>query len=1833
MAGVPKAPKMPEPMDEKFQKAAIESNWKQEEDAVIKSGAFRDGYHFGDVSKTFAGTLGDVGVNAAKGFYKGFEGLVDLGLHGASNAASLVGANNAADWLKNEAMADSSKLVFGKAEDYFDQYSGLGNKGDAIAEMLGYIGYIATLGKAGAALGGAVGAGATGASAATTIGSGASSMGHGITEAYQQRPNASAGQAWAYGLMKGAVDAGSELIFGGLGKGINALGYSRGLSSLDDMFAKKLSAGISNQFWKNMVQFGVKASAEGAEEVLAGLGTAVAKKLTYMSDEDLKKLVEDENLQEQFIMGAVVSGMMQSGFIPGTYNGSLLEANRTGTDLVGGTTANENQAATDNQVETQTQEPPVAQNAGENVSYAQDLADRLYPIQTAIDQFNQNGTVSNRVAEIILNNSQALSQIQEQTGVEISGTRSQQRNAVKQAVAQIVQQQAQEQQRTEMTEQEKNRANLDAAIKQTFGIDTKRKEAYNGNTTQGGMKNGTGEYQNDGRTGAGNPAQGLAGVQSADRAEPQRRGEYGGLAGDSGILRISKELETAQQNKGTLTYPVRDTTSTPERYEQALIAGRNSDTKNGWCVTPKSAQELKDGGVRTFMNADGTVGAGIAPNGDIVAVFKNKNGGPKKALDTLMPIAIEQGGDRLDCYGEILVGVYAQYGFEPICRVEFNPVYANEGWTPDKGTPYIYFMAHNGDSAAAVAQKMHTYQAITKEQLDALPTYGKEDYDAAMEYRDSLLEKKGTETESVGAAPKGFTDFKGEYYDQLTDKNAQPDRPGDVRPMEVLKEDKSGHRVSEFAANAYGAEVTTDEMADRIQELINDGALGFDTRSNKESLKQAHEAIKTKGAAAIRSQITNHVANGKLQDGDIEKAMLLYADYAGNKTQAAQDNAAELMVDLATMANMTGRNLQMFKMLRRMTPEGQYMTIQKTVDRYVEGINKKRGDAQQAEVSIPAELRDAYIEAARNDLVKQTAETEQAKAEAEQEIIKAAAAQIKASTMEKLNAWRYMAMLGNVKTQARNIIGNLAFRPLVDIKRNISAAIQSVTLDQEQRTTAMLGVGKEAKALLEWARNDAKNPDVQKLMAYTARTGDEVNTQLSEMRKIYDTEFLEATREFVQKVPEVADGFFKRWEYEVSLASFIKARGYTSEQLNAGEVPEAVINEGREYATLEAMKATFNDMNAFSNVVVNLRAKGNSKTARAINIMAEGILPFRRTPANIVKRSTEYSPVGLTKGIINAAFNVKNGKVSAATAIDQMAAGLTGTGMMALGYQLAKMGILKGTQDEDDEKKAGKQGFAIQIGGKSFSIDWIAPANIPFFVGANAYDSFHDKDNDASGFVKVLQSFSGILDPILELSCLSSLQDMFNTARYTEGGTEIMALVASATTSYLNQYIPTLFGQLEQTFEGEKKTTYTDADTGVGRVLQRAAASASQKIPGVDLYQTEKLDQWGNPVERGNFFQRAFDALINPSKTSDISRDPVDVEIQRLNDAQVTFDATNKGPESKLSYKDTDGNQHEDYRLSGEEWEAMQQAYGQTAHKVLQELIGSDGYALLTDEQKAKAFEYAYAYAREAGRMAALENYPGYNEAWMEGIEGNEATTIVTKVTAWAFGDALNRVKNAWKYGKPTTEGVEALQQAYSIYDGMSDTKKKSLLESLTGDSKHAINAMDAGLTAAEFADVYTMLQGITAEPDYKEVRTVQKVEVIADADGLSESERQAVMKLYLSDSQDEALDRVTNAGYTAEMYAAVYRIYSDSEPKDRMEAAGYGEYAEGVKDICADNKTKERRVQAIMKRYGVGLAQARKILDAYTGSKEDFVVKNIMETLGVNKATATKIYELYTGK
>lgn len=1317
------------------------------------------------------------------------------------------------------------------------------------------------------------------------------------------------------------------------------------------------------------------------------------------------------------------------------------------------------------------------------------------PISAAVESFKTGGTVTNKQAQDILNNTKAITQLLEQTGMKLPDTASGRRSAVKQAIAQLAQQ---------PTETIDTTQNTDYDNKTTTGgtIYADAEQPGLSGTSETGLPGGAGAER---LRGVGSRQISVSGQTPGGMETGSRMGS-GGLEAESGssgfevqlrvspVLRVSDNLAAAQQQSGVKTYPVRDTTAQPQIYANALIAGRNSDSANGWCVTPKSAQELQDEGVRTIMNDTGTVGVGIAQNGDIVAVFKNKNGGPPRALDTIMPIAIEQGGNRLDCYGEGLVRAYENYGFIPVARVEFNSEYANDGWTPDKGAPHIYFMVHNGDTSDQVASNIRKYPHATQEQLDALPTYGKDDYDAAMSYRDSLMDQrtavrnvKDNSTVSVGAAPADFTG-KSAYNDLLREGNVQPDRPGDVRPMEVPKTDSYGRHVSETAANLYGAEITPDETASRIEDLIAMGALGFDTKTNKQMVEEAAAAIKKKGVSDSREAVKTAAFNGKAKDIDIAKAALLYTTYANRKSNDAQDRAAEMAVVLATMANDAGRRLQLFKLLRKMTPQGQLMAVQKGVQRSVDHINEGRGKNNQAEVTIPQELVDEYLDAARRDIDEQTEETAQEKEEVEKTIYKVAAAQIKATPMEKLNAWRYMSMLGNAKTQVRNIFGNAAFRPMASVKRAVGAVIERFTVEQENRTKAILGTGQDAKALLSWAQNDAKSKDAQQLLSYSGLTGDAARDTIQDERQIFDTKWLETVRQTVQEVPEYFDMVFKSREYAYSLASFVKARGYTSADLMSGKVSEDTLNAARSYAAQEALKATFNDHNAIS-AILTKRFRADNSFGKAVNILVEGVLPFRRTPANILARGLEYSPAQLAKSIAWDIVKLKNGEINAATYIDRLSAGLTGSAAIALGYALASgvFGIrLRGKIEDEDEKRMGHQQYAIEIGDQSYTVDWLAPTNIPLFVGANLYNSLNSQKEDVSWFASALDAVGNSLEPMLELSCLSSLNDIIESAKYAEDGTAVYSLIASAATSYLTQFIPTLFGQVEQATETEKQTAYSSAATPVERSIEKTIGRMTQRIPGLDLFQAQKYDAWGNEVETSS----AYQSFINPAYASDITETTVDQEISRLNKAQDE-NVSPSLPGQTITYTGTDGASHDNQRLTAEEYETMCRVQGQTQKKVVEDLISSADYATLSDVDKAKAIEYAYDYARDTARIEVFDDYPGYSSEWMEKIDSNAAETILRKVAT------------------STTE-------------------------------KHA----EIPISTAAYVD--DLLKSLKPEEDRTSVRAVQKMEAVVADDKLTDYVDDLLRDI-MSDSLEEKYDTALNKGISAEDFVDGYRQYRDT--------------------------------------------------------------------------------------
>lgn len=1502
-------------------------------------------------------------------------------------------------------------------------------------------------------------------------------------------------------------------------------------------------------------------------------------------------------------------------------------------------------------------------------------------LTNALDKLAETGNVSNKTVEKILSDPAAMEQLSRQTGLDLTqmATASEKRNAVKAAVRQmagdaapttlnregaqsLIEDMGQElaeraPARQETPEATPERQAVQNAFDRVLGVDTGTDGNYNAineNPIQGGIEN-AGTAEQGTAQGAGNQLYGASGegvqqVQGGTEhySQSQESGTLGqGHLRGSGEFLLSETAQKALSEKGSPDVRMYQD-SDAQTFVDALNEGRNSDVKNGWCVSPKEISDLTQPGVKSYLAENGQAGF-VINNGDIEAVFTNKaKGAPKGLADSLMLRALSAGGNKLDCYGETLATIYSRYGFEPVARVEFNREVANPGWDASKGEPYVYVMKHNGDSADTVARKMGTYPEYTKDQLEALPTYGKNDYDAAIAYRDSLMGKgspqvadsSGKSTEdgqggtpaksSVGAADRDFTGTAA-YDDLLSDDNVQPRRASDAKNVEVPKTDAYGRNVSEFAHNAMNSDIISQRDIDTAKRLVQEGAFGHDTQKMADVRDRVYDEIQEKGVSASVREVSRAAAGGKISEYDIAKAQALFAMLTDKKGVRAENMAGELLVDLGEMATQSGRQLNMFKLLRKLTPEGQISAVKSNINRYVDTLNEHRSAKKQVNVEIPAELEQDYVKAVRSG-------NEATQKQALDQIYKYAAAQIPATLEEKFNSLRHMSMLGAPLTHIRNFGATGAFRPLSDIKRTISAGIQALTLDQKNRTAAVIGLGKESRELLSWAKNDAESDMAVSMMKGTYQNGDNARSEIENKRTIFKTKALEGARKFTSNTLEAEDMVWKKREYALTLASFLKARGYTVDQVTGGAVPSKVMAEGRELAVKEALKSTFNDRNKFSDTISKFRKKGSDPWSKSLNIMAQGILPYTRTPANLGARAFEYGPAGLAKAAYDLTEGVKSGKITAAQGIDNLASGLTGTGMMFLGGALAAGIIpgvrLVGAKPDDDEDEENTQEYALEIGDLSIGISWLAPVNIPLFVGANLYNKIKaagdDGDIDPWDIIAaIVDSAASSLDPVLELSCMSGLNDAIDNMKYEDtAGDKFVAMAYSAATGYFLQAIPTLFGRIEKGVEPNKKRTFSNGETTVQRSVERTLGGAFQKLPG-DPFQIDKVDAYGNVVkDSGNPVTRLANALLNPFNVQKIDRSELTQEIKRLSGVQPDKVNMPSAPKT-VSYTDADGNHHDNERLTAEQYSTLEKTQKQTAAKLLGQVIGTDIYKAMTDDQKADVFSYVYNYAREKGRAEAIDGYPGLSDSWMQDVDKNGYGTIVEKVVTKSFSNAF------------TSMDTSALENAYGLYSAMDKDRQKQFRENNGGRVGYYITAKEKGVSDGVFTDLYGTYKKLDGD---KSMTVNQKAQEwsktlseayedgrISKAGHDALKEEMAFRQTYTA--KTEKFDAMTESGLTSDVADQIIKGLADlqgtgSVDKDTGKATvtnrdkwGYIAALDGLSD-----KEKDRVMLLYMPDYNPdsGKPDKTELKYAYMRSK-GYSAEQFTQTYGVTKEFTTK--------
>ena len=496
------------------------------------------------------------------------------------------------------------------------------------------------------------------------------------------------------------------------------------------------------------------------------------------------------------------------------------------------------------------------------------------------------------------------------------------------------------------------------------------------------------------------------------------------------------------------------------------------------------------------------------------------------------------------------------------------------------------------------------------------------------------------------------------------------------------------------------------------------------------------------------------------------------------------------------------------------------------------------------------------------------------------------------------------------------------------------------------------------------------------------------------------------------------------------------------------------MEDARDFALKEAEYATFHEDNKFADTL----SKWSNDSAVA-KVFIDGMMPFKKTPANVLRSGLEYSPLGIAKsgyltikrakemkgdyadtyektGLFDRSKTKEVKRTYANDVIDSWSKSLTGTGLAALGYLLYSKGVLQsGTEDEKyQDDLEGLQNFSIKLNGHTYTIDWAAPAVMPLLLGAEVKkvmdeNAISGKDVDADEVIRIINS---TLNPIMETSMLQGVQNTLETvarqASNSNGaefaGGVLGSLATNLATGYVTQAIPTLSGQLARTLDGTRRATDTVSSTAAGSEAEKQLRKTANKIPFLSRINNPYVDARGetqsnNPLEYSEKFtdeplKNIGKGLVNfayqsvsPGYLQKIDTRPSD-EIARR--------AYNGLDENNKPIKDADvfANWKSQVKINGQKLDPDQMynyrvASGQANTEIREQLAQADWFNHLSADRQTEILKNTNSLVDHIGKAAADPTYTTENsafEAYQEkGIDG---------VVEYYYESAHNKdIKNA----------------------------------------------------------------------------------------------------------------------------------------------------------------------------------------------------------------------------
>lgn len=761
-----------------------------------------------------------------------------------------------------------------------------------------------------------------------------------------------------------------------------------------------------------------------------------------------------------------------------------------------------------------------------------------------------------------------------------------------------------------------------------------------------------------------------------------------------------------------------------------------------------------------------------------------------------------------------------------------------------------------------------------------------------------------------------------------------------------------------------------------VKEIIKQDIPTYQVLHNQDLIKQATDEI----AGNFDNELIRLSSTKDFDALDYEKSRQIAKNLFG---MGKYQQAVDLIDNVSENATKKGQAIQALSLWSNMTPEGAVYKAQKLVREYNKKHPKKQIQLTDENIETIASLQQEALnttdELAKNQALARTA--------------KYTADLIPKEALQKLKAYRNIAMLLNPKTLGRNIVGNVAFNTIDTGSKGLASLIdRGLSKFTGQRTRVAPQLGDYFKGGLQGAKTGYQEAlqgidtrglgqrfDLSSGRTFQSKPMQALETVLDVGLRVPDRAFYEATfAESVQNMMKASEPQREivRAELQKKLARAKSEKSIEriNKQLSELDKPTQEILE---QAEREALESVFQNKSMLSDFALGLRGGINRLGTKDFGL-GDVLIPYAQTPANLTQQAINYSPLkpmGLTGGalaksigsglksswddrVLGVIPNLKSGVKGSIESLQDsainyfkdnqrqasldLARSLIGTGLIGGGYGLAKAGLTTPSQFDENYTKNKKIRENLQplgIRPDQLGDMWYAPfqpMSSPIATGtAMAY-----------GENPLYAGLNTVVDQPYLQGVTRGLRDL-QEGDWTKAATNVVASIPS-------QFVPTFAGQLAQSIDPYQRETYDP------NKLQYGLNSAIAKVPFASKTLPEKIDVTGQPIERYSTKggQKLFDIFLNPTFINKKTTDPVLSELKYIYDQTKETSHFMPSVDKKLEFVDVNGNPQK-IVLTGREFSEYQRRLGQRMYDEFNYVMDLPEYANADEYGKIKILENA----------------------------------------------------------------------------------------------------------------------------------------------------------------------------------------------------------------------------------------------------------------------------------